>query len=53
LPEVRKVDEATITANHQQIYRDVRDIYDDLMQILLNDPAKHHLIVNKSGSGPT
>jgi YWFCY protein/Type IV secretory system Conjugative DNA transfer len=50
LPEVRKVDEATITANHQQIYRDVRDIYDDLMQILLNDPAKRHLIINKSGS---
>jgi hypothetical protein len=49
LPEVRTVDEATITANHQQIFKDVRDIYDDLMQILLNDPAKRHLIINKSG----
>lgn len=50
LPEVRKVDDATITANYQQIFKDVRDIYDDLMDMLLNDSAKRHLIVNKSGS---
>ncbi len=53
LPEVRSVDEATIAANHQQIFKDVRDIYDDLMQMLRNDSTKRHLIVNKSESGPS
>jgi hypothetical protein len=50
LPEVRTVDEATITANHQQIPKDVRDIYNDLMEMLRNDPVNRHLIVYKSGS---
>ena len=50
LPEVRTVDEAAITANHQQILKDVRDIYDNRMKVLLSDPVKRHLIVNKSGS---
>jgi hypothetical protein len=52
LPEVRTVDEATITANHQQIPKDIRDIYDDLIETLRNDREKRHLIVYKSGSDP-
>ena len=53
LPEVRSVDDATIAANHQQIFKDVRDIHDDLVQMLRNNSTKRHLIVNKSGSAPT
>lgn len=49
LPQVRKVDEATITANRQQILKDVDDIYDDIMEMLRNDASRAHLIVNKSG----
>ncbi len=48
LPEVRTVDEAIITTNFQGIFKDVRDIYDDVLEILLNDPAKRHLIINKT-----
>jgi hypothetical protein len=50
LPEVRTVDEAIITANHQQILKDVRDIYDDLMKALLSDSSKRQMIIKKSGS---
>jgi hypothetical protein len=49
LPEVRSVDEATITANQQRIFRDARDIYDDVMEMLRNDSTRLHLMVNKSG----
>jgi hypothetical protein len=35
--------------NQQQILKDVRGIHDDLMEVLRNDPAKIHLIVNKTG----
>jgi len=52
LPKVRTVDEATITDNHQQVFKDVRKIYDDLMQILSSDSTKRYLIINKSASGP-
>jgi hypothetical protein len=52
LPEVRTVDEATITTYHQQVFKDVHDIYDDLVEQLRNDAAKHHLIIYRSGSGP-
>ena len=48
LPEVRPVDDATIAANYQQVFKDVRDICDGIMQMLLNDPDKRHLIVKKS-----
>jgi hypothetical protein len=49
LPKVRTVDESTIRATYQQVQKDVLDIHDDLMEMLRNDPAKLHLIVNKSG----
>jgi len=49
LPRVRKIGEATITANRQQIFKDVDDIYDDIMEMLRNDATRTYLIVNKSG----
>jgi hypothetical protein len=48
LPEVRKVDQAIISNNYQQVLQDVRDIYHDLMEMLLNDPTRRHLIINKN-----
>jgi hypothetical protein len=49
LPKVRTVDESTIRATYQQVPKDVRDIYDDVMEMLRNDSDKLHLIVSKSG----
>jgi hypothetical protein len=40
--EVRTVDEATITANFQQICSQLRHIYDDLVEMLRNDSTKSH-----------
>jgi hypothetical protein len=48
LPKVRTVDESTIRATYQQIPRDVRDIFDDVMEALRNDSARLNLIVSKS-----
>lgn len=50
LPEVRKVDESTIRATYQQVPKDVRDIYDDVMETLRNGSTKLYLIVSKPGS---
>jgi len=47
LPPVRKVDQATIQTNYQQIKQDVQDIVESVMQQVLNDPAKEILLINK------
>ncbi|HEV2355010.1 MAG TPA: TraM recognition domain-containing protein, partial [Puia sp.] len=52
LPIVRRVDKETIHGNFQQIRQDVRNIYVDLLQVLLNDPNRRHLIVDKSRQLP-
>jgi len=47
LPKVRDVDEKVIKENFVKVKQDVRDIYDDILQELENDPARAHLIVRK------
>jgi len=47
LPVVRKVNEAVVKQNYQQIKQDVQDIAETIMEGLLTDPAKEHLIVKK------
>jgi hypothetical protein len=47
LPKVRDVDEDVIKKNFMKVKQDVRDIYDDILEELENDPARAHLIVNK------
>jgi len=47
LPKVRDVNEKVIKENFVKVKQDVRDIYDDILQELENDPAKEHLIVRK------
>jgi len=47
LPKVRDVDEKVIKENFVKVKQDVRDIYDDILEELENDPAKAHLIVRK------
>ncbi len=47
LPKVRDVDEKVIKENFVKVKQDVRDIYDDILQELENDPARAYLIVRK------
>lgn len=47
LPMVREVDEEVIQKNYQQIKQDVQKIAEVVMEELLNDPLKEHLIVKK------
>jgi hypothetical protein len=47
LPLVREVDQFAIQAAYQQIKLDVQDIADSIMEQLLADPAKEHLLVRK------
>jgi len=46
LPVKRKV-EGVIQKNYQQIKQDAQDIAETVMEDLLNDPAKEHLIIKK------
>ena len=48
LPFVRKVDRAVIENNYQQIKKDVENIADAVLQELLSDPDKSHLIIKKN-----
>ncbi len=47
LPKVSDVDDDAIKKNFMQVKQDVKDIYDDIIVKLENDPARAHLIVNK------
>jgi hypothetical protein len=47
LPPVRKVDHTSIQANYQKIKQDVQDIVESVIEQVLNDPAKEHLLVKK------
>ena len=47
LPFIRKVDDASVKKNYQQIKQDVQNIADAVMEELLNDPMREHLIVKK------
>jgi YWFCY protein/Type IV secretory system Conjugative DNA transfer len=47
LPPVRKVDQASIQANYEQIKQDVQDIVESVMEEVQNDPAKEHVLVKK------
>ena len=51
LPKVRDVDEDVIKKNFIKVKQDVRDIYDDILQELENDPARAYLIVRKKVGG--
>ena len=44
---MRDVDEKVIKENFVKVKQDVRDIYDDILQELENDPARAYLIVRK------
>lgn len=48
LPIVRKVEHKEITAISQIIKQDVQDIVDVVMEEVLNDPGREHLVVRKS-----
>jgi hypothetical protein len=47
LPRVRSVDQATIQQNYVQIKQDIRYLHVTVIEELLSDPAKEHLIVHK------
>lgn len=47
LPIVRKVEPHTIERNYYRIQEDINVIVEEIMEDLLNDPAKEHLIVKK------
>ena len=47
LPVIRKVDDVTIQKNYQQIKQDVQNIAEVVMEELINDPMREHLIVKK------
>jgi hypothetical protein len=50
LPEVRAVEDAAIVANYQQVFKDVREMYDNIVAMLLNDATRSHLMVKKAES---
>lgn len=47
LPPVRKVDQASIQANYEQIKQEIKYIVESIMEQLLTDPAKESLLVKK------
>jgi hypothetical protein len=47
LPPVKNVDQTSIHTIYQQIKQDVRDIVESVMEQVLNDQAKEHLLVKK------
>jgi len=47
LPPVKNVDQTSIHTIYQQIKQDVRDIVESVMEQVLNDQAKEHLLVRK------
>lgn len=47
LPIIREVTESVIKTNYQQIKQDVQNIAEAVMEELLNDPMREHLIVKK------
>lgn len=47
IPIVRMVDESMVNRNYLQIKQDIQEIKNAEMTRLMNDPALHHLIINK------
>jgi hypothetical protein len=47
IPTFRKVDNAAVQRNYQEIKQDVQDIVETELEHILNDPSKGHLIVKK------
>jgi len=47
LPPVRKLDQASIQANYQQIKQDVQSIVEIIMEQLLNDTTLKHFLIRK------
>ncbi|MEO6550740.1 MAG: TraM recognition domain-containing protein [Ferruginibacter sp.] len=45
LPAVRKIGQKEIYATYQIIKQDVQDIVESVMEVILNDPGKQHLVV--------
>jgi hypothetical protein len=47
IPEIRKVDNAIVQRNYQQIKQEVQDIIESEMEKILNDPARENMVVKK------
>jgi hypothetical protein len=47
IPQFKNVDNAIVQRNYQQIKQDVQNIIESEMEIILNDPARMNLVVNK------
>lgn len=47
IPEIRKVDNAIIQRNYQQIKQEVQDIIESELEKIMNDPARENMVVRK------
>jgi hypothetical protein len=47
IPEIRKIDNAVIQRNYQQIRQEVQDIIETELEKILNDPARENMVVKK------
>jgi hypothetical protein len=47
IPAIRNIDQKEIYATYQIIKQDVQDIIESVMEEILNDPSKKHLVVKK------
>ena len=47
IPRVRNIDGKTIQSNYKTIKQDVKDIIELVMEEILNDPLRQHLLVKK------
>ena len=47
VPAFRKIDQKEIYTNYQLIKQDVLDIVESVMEEVLNDPGKEHIVVRK------
>ncbi|UYQ92189.1 YWFCY domain-containing protein [Chitinophaga horti] len=47
IPIIRKVDQAMIDRNYDQVRQDIQNIVSSEMERLLSDPSKRHLIIRK------
>jgi hypothetical protein len=47
LPVVRKIDQTIIQANDKEIKQDVQNIVESVMEEILNDSTKEHLLIKK------